>query len=98
MAVRDLGAALGAVLVIAAGWSVIGTVVVPRRVRSWLTRMVAKAVAAAFHVVADAITSYKGRDRVLAAQAPMQLLGQLVAWLAVFELGFGLLLWPMVGG
>ena len=71
---RDLAAAIGALLVIAAGWSVIGTVVVPRRIRSWLTRMVARSVNAAFHFVADGFDSYEPRDRILAAQAPIQLI------------------------
>jgi hypothetical protein len=94
---RDLAAALGAVLVLAAGWSVVGTVVVPRRVRSRLTRTVGAAVKVTFHLLADSFRSYRRRDRILAAQAPIQLLLQIVAWLAVFELGFGLLLWPFVG-
>jgi hypothetical protein len=94
--VRDLAAAVGALLVIAAGWSVVGTVVVPRRIRSWLTRAVAMSVNAAFHFVADGFDSYEPRDRILAAQAPIQLILQIVVWLAVFELGFSLLLWPTV--
>src|SRR6202167_5344995 len=94
---RDLAAAGGALLIVAAGWSVIGTVVVPRRIRSWLTRAVATAVAASFHFIADRFDSYEPRDRILAAQAPSQLILQIVVWLAVFEVGFGLLLWPFVG-
>jgi hypothetical protein len=76
---------------------VIGTVVVPRRIRSRLTRSVAVAVDAVFHLVADQFDSYEPRDRILAAQAPIQLILQIVAWLAVFELGFALLLWPFIG-
>ena len=95
---RDLAAAVGAFLIVAAGWSVIGTVVVPRRIRSLLTRAVAVSVNAAFHFVADSFDSYEPRDRVLAVQAPVQLILQIVAWLAVFELGFALLLWPSMGG
>jgi hypothetical protein len=95
---RDLAAVVGALLVIAAGWSVIGTVVVPRRIRSPITRAVAKSVNAVFHSVADRFDSYEPRDRILAAQAPIQLILQIVAWLAVYELGFGLLMWPFVAG
>src|ERR1700728_2309225 len=91
---RDLAATVGALLIVAAGWSVIGTVVVPRRIRSWLTRALAHFVSAAFHLVADSFDSYEPRDRILAAQAPVQLILQIVVWLAVFELGFSLLLWP----
>jgi hypothetical protein len=94
---RDLAAAVGAFLIVAAGWSVIGTVVVPRRIRSLLTRAVAVSVNEAFHFVADSFDSYETRDRVLAVQAPVQLILQIVAWLAVFELGFALLLWPSMG-
>ncbi|HLX89707.1 MAG TPA: hypothetical protein VKR22_14775, partial [Acidimicrobiales bacterium] len=97
MAVRDVGAVVGALLVAVAAWSVIGTIVVPRRIRSRLTRMVARAVDTVFHAVGDWFGSYEARDRVLATQAPIQLLMQLAVWLAVFELGFGLLLWPVVG-
>src|SRR5580658_4990522 len=93
--VRVLAAALGAVLVIFTAWSVIGTLVVPRRVRSALTKLVAVSVRRGFQLVADRF-SYAGRDRVLAAQAPVQLVVQIFAWLAGFELGFGLLLWPFV--
>jgi hypothetical protein len=91
---RDLAAVVGAFLILAAGWSVIGTVVVPRRVRSRLARGVAIAVAWVFHFVADGFDSYEPRDRILAAQAPIQLILQIVVWLAVYELGFALLLWP----
>jgi hypothetical protein len=91
---RDLAAVVGALLVISAAWSVIGTVVVPRRVRSRLARVVAVTVHGAFHFVADGFDSYEPRDRILAAQAPIQLILQIVVWLAVYELGFALLLWP----
>lgn len=95
--VRDLVAALGALLVVAAGWSVLGTIVVPRRVRSIFSRTVARVVQGSFHFLADRFGSYETQDRILAALAPTQLLLQLVAWLASFEVGFSLLQWPFVG-
>ena len=95
---RDLGAAVGAVLVVVTAWSVLGTVVVPRRVHSRLARGVGICVRAAFHAVADSLDTYERQDRVLAAQAPVQLIVQLAAWLAVFEVGFALLLWPFLPG
>ena len=94
---RDLAAAVGALLIVVAGWSVIGTVVVPRRIRSRLIRGVAITVDATFHFIADHFDSYEPRDRILAAQAPIQLILQIVVWLAVFELGFALLMWPSMG-
>src|SRR5580700_8219236 len=94
---RDLAALVGAFLILANGWSVIGTVVVPRRIRSRLTRAVAIAVDTTFHFVADHFDSYEPRDRILATQGPIQLILQIVAWLAIFELGFGMLMWPFMG-
>lgn len=90
--------ALGAVLVIIAASSVIGTVVVPRHVRSMLTLGVHWLVARAFALVERLARSPRRRDVALAAHAPMLLLMQLVAWLTVFYVGFGLLLVPLGTG
>jgi hypothetical protein len=95
---RDLAAVVGALLIVIGAWSVIGTVVVPRRVRSRLIRWIFIIVNAIFHFIADRFDEYEPRDRILAFQAPVQLIAQIVVWLAVFELGYGLLLWPFVGG
>src|SRR5580700_10950999 len=94
---RDLAAAAGALLILATGWSVIGTVVVPRRIRSRLPRLVAISVDATFHFFADRFDSYEPRDRILAAQAPIQIILQIVAWLAAFEVSFALVMWPFAG-
>jgi hypothetical protein len=98
MAIRVVGAVIGAAIVLATGWSVVGTVVVPRRIRSHITRMVFEANRTVFHFIADMSGSYERRDRVLAIQAPVQLILQIVGWLALYELGFGLLIWPFDGG
>jgi hypothetical protein len=97
MVIRVVGAVVGAAVVLATGWSVIGTVVVPRRIRSRITRMVFEANRAAFQFVSEMRGSYERRDRVLAIQAPVQLILQIVGWLALYELGFGLLIWPFDG-
>src|ERR1700678_2976543 len=97
MAIRVIAAVIGAAIVVAAGWSVVGTVVVPRRLRSRITRMVFEANRTVFHFVADKSGSYERRDRVLAVQAPVPLILQIVGWLALYELGFGLLIWPFDG-
>ncbi len=94
---RDLAAVVGGFLIIVTGWSVIGTVVIPRRIRSRPIRVLAIVVDRSFHFVADHFDSYEPRDRLLAAQAPIQLILQIVVWLAVFELGFALLMWPYMG-
>jgi hypothetical protein len=97
MAVQVVGAVIGGALVLGTGWSVLVTLVAPRRVGSRIPRTVAVVVRAVFHKVADVAGSYERRDRVLAMQAPVQLLVQVVVWLALFQLGFALLLWPLVG-
>ncbi len=93
---RDLAAVLGALLVLAAGWSVLGTLVIPRRVHSWLTRCVSLSLDFLFHAVTDRLDDYQQRDRILSAQAPVALIVQIAVWLGVFEIGFALLLWPFV--
>jgi len=97
MVIRVVGAVIGAAIVLATGWSVVGTLVVPRRVRSRITRMAFEANRTVFHFAADMSHSYERRDRVLAFQAPVQLILQIVGWLALYELGFGLLVWPFDG-
>jgi hypothetical protein len=97
MAIRVLGAVIGAFIVLDTGWSVLGTLVVPRRIRSRIPRMVFIVNRSVFHFFADMASSYERRDRILAIQAPVQLIAQVVAWLALYQLGFGLLMWPFTG-
>jgi hypothetical protein len=123
---RAVAAAAGALLVITATRSVIGTVIVPRPVASWLTRWVDKIVNAIYieisNVIAHcrrltrtnpgdrsrverAIVKLAGQwaerisiDQIFAGQASVILLGQLVAWVVIFYLGFALLMWPFIHG
>src|SRR5580658_619558 len=97
MAVQVLGAVIGGAIVAATAWSILVTLVVPRRVRSTIPRFVFLVNHSVFRFLADRTRSYEHRDRVLAIQAPVQLVAQVVTWLALFELGFGLLLWPIIG-
>jgi hypothetical protein len=98
LAGRLVAAVAGGLLVLTAWSSVIGTVIVPRPVSSWLTRWVDRIVNGAFRLATSGITDHRRRDRVLAAQAAAILLGQLAAWLGISFLGFALLLWPLVTG
>jgi len=78
---RWLAAVVGGLLVLAVWGSVIGTLIVPRPVCSWLTRWADRLVNGAFSLVTAAIAEYPRRDRVLARQAPAILFVQLAAWL-----------------
>jgi hypothetical protein len=95
---RSVAAVAGGLLVLTAWVSVIGTVIVPRQISSWLTRWVDRIVNGAFRLAASAITDRKRRDRMLATQAAAILLVQLAAWLGISFLGYALLLWPFVTG
>ncbi len=96
IAVRDIAAGAGALLVLTSAISEIGTLIVPRPIGSWLTRLVDRLVNGMFRMATGPITDYRRRDRVLAAQAAAILLAQLAAWLGIFFLGYSLLLWPFV--
>jgi hypothetical protein len=95
---RSVAAAAGALLVLTAASSVIGTLIVPRPVTSLLTRWVDRIVNGGYRLATAGITDYKRRDRVLATQAAAILLMQLIVWLGIFFVGYSLLMWPLVDG
>ena len=97
LAARWVAAAVGIALVLTAWESVIGTLIVPRPVGSWLTRLVDRMVLAVYMSLTRPVTDWVRRDRILATQAAAILVGQLVAWLGTFLAGFTLLLWPTYG-
>jgi len=96
LAVRGIVAAVGVLLIWTAARSMIGTVIVPRPVGSWLTRWVDKIVSFGYGVAAKMIKDHKRRDRLMAGQAAIILLMQLLAWLVIFFIGYSLLLWPFI--
>jgi len=55
-------------------------------------------VTGVFRLITRPVASYRRRDRILAGQAAVILLGQLGAWLIVFYVGYALLIWPVTGG
>lgn len=95
---RSLAAVVGGALVIAAWASVIGTLIMPRRVSSWVTRWTDRMVNRAFIVATGAVADYRRRERVLVPQGATILIVQFVAWLGASFIGFTLLLWPFVTG
>ena len=98
MTLRVLAGVVGASIVLATAWSVLGTLVVPRRIRSNIPRVVFLVNSSVFRFFADKTRSYEHRDRILAVQAPVQLIAQVIAWLALYQLGFGLLVWSFGSG
>jgi hypothetical protein len=94
IAVRDVAAAVGLLVVLGTAVSVVGTVIVPRKSGSRLTRLVASAVNAIFRLIVRRVARYRWRDRIMAGQAAVILLGQLAVWLGSFYIGYTLLIWP----
>ena len=94
LAGRWIAAVCGGVLVVAGWHSVVGTLIVPRPVGSWLTRWVDRIVVTGYQWGTRPLTDYKQRDRMLATQAAAILVAQLAGWLGIFLAGFTLLLWP----
>jgi hypothetical protein len=88
--------ALFGVLVLVTAWSsVIGTLIVPRPVGSWLTRLVDRVIVAVYRRVKRRIPDFRRRDRILATEAAAILVTQLIGWLALIFVGYTFLLWPM---
>jgi hypothetical protein len=95
IAARDVAAAAGAILVLGAVVSVVGTVIVPRNTGSRLTRLVARVVNGLFALICRPVSGYRQRDRIMAGQAAVILLGQIAVWLGAFYVGYALLIWPV---
>jgi hypothetical protein len=97
LAARWVAAAVGILLVLTGWQSVIGTLIVPRPVGSWLTRLVDRLVVTVYMAVTRPVSDWVRRDRILATQAAAILVAQLAAWLAIFLAGYTLMLWPAQG-
>ena len=93
-----IGFAAGLAVIVTTFSSVVGTLVVPRNVSSFISRACDALLDAVFLRATRGVHSFEVRDRVLAWQAPMTLLVRLATWLALLVLGYGLLLLPSVHG
>lgn len=98
LAARYVAAAAGLLLVATSAASVIGTLIVPRSVSSWLTGLVDKLVDAGYKLATRRVYDLHRRDRILATQAATLLICQLIGWLLLFFVGFSLMFWPLLHG
>jgi hypothetical protein len=98
LAARYVAALAGLLLVLTSARSIIGTVIVPRPVDSWLTRRVDQFWSGGFRLVTARITDFRSRDRILASQVAAVLLSQIIVWLLMFFVGYSLMLWPFTHG
>jgi hypothetical protein len=89
-----IGFVLGLCLVLLTFGSVFETTVVPRGSRSAFTTLLLRAVRLPISAVARMVGDYERRDTLLAYSAAAYVISTLVAWLALFLVGYALLLWP----
>ena len=93
-----LAVVLGVALVLATTANVLRVLVVPRAGWSLSSRLIDSVVDAFFRLLTVRFRDYEKKDLVLAAQAPVFLVAQLLTWLGAYELAWLLVLWPSVGG
>jgi hypothetical protein len=98
LAARYVAAAVGLALVATSAASVVGTLIVPRSVTSWLTGLIDKLVDAGYKLATKRSFDLHRRDRILATQAATLLICQLIGWLLLYFVGFSLMFWPLVHG
>jgi hypothetical protein len=96
--VRWIAFVVGFVVVIGTVGSVMRTLMVPRARVSRLSVVISrKLVASVFRFLAARFKEYETKDQILALSAPVSLLATLLAWIGLFLLGYGLMLWPFTG-
>lgn len=87
----------GLLLLVLTTLSLMRTVVVPRMLRSTISDAVAATVVAVAKGVARLRSSYRYRDGVLAWVGPTIIIAQLLTWLVLYLLAYGLLLYGQSG-
>ena len=94
-----LALAAGLFLIVGTASSLIRTLVVPRALISRLSVTVARRVVRrTFLFIAGRFSNYEIKDKILAFSAPVSLIVLLMVWLALFGLGYGLVLWAFIDG
>ncbi|MFN2527047.1 MAG: hypothetical protein ABR505_12440 [Actinomycetota bacterium] len=86
----------GVLVVVGTAGSVVRFLVVPRGLTSKVPVVVARTIRRVFSFLANRVDTYEAKDRVLAIQAPVVLLSQLLVFLTLFLLGYALILLRVV--
>ncbi|HEY2960316.1 MAG TPA: hypothetical protein VGM21_19240 [Actinomycetota bacterium] len=94
---RWAGFVVGLVVVGATFSSVVGTIVLPKGVRSLISYAVWRGTKQAFLAAAGRMRHYESKDRLLGLLGPVSLLTLLVAWLLLLLLGYALVFLPLTG-
>ncbi|MGH9064576.1 MAG: hypothetical protein ACRDZQ_03500, partial [Acidimicrobiales bacterium] len=93
-----VGFAIGILLLMSTGVSVVRVLVVPRPPsREAVSRAVLAAVRASFRLAARRLATYESKDRLLTVAEPVALLALLTWWVGLTLVGWALILWPVMG-
>ncbi len=85
----------GVILVGATLVSALRTVIIPRGINDWLTRLMFILVFSVYQVPMKYGRTYERRDSILASYAPISLLSLPVLWLTLTLLGYTLMFWAV---
>ncbi|MDQ1715201.1 MAG: hypothetical protein QOC60_1146 [Frankiaceae bacterium] len=96
--VRWVGFGVGLLLVVGTALSVLRSLIAPRSYSSRLYSAVGKGMLFVFLALVRRRSQYEAKDRLLALVAPFTLAAMLAAWIALFLLGYSLMIWPLAGG
>ncbi len=94
---RGAASLAGALLIVATTVSLMRTVVIPRSLRSAIADTVAGAVIWVTGSLARLRRTYQGRDTVLAWAGPSIIILQLLTWLFLYMIAYGLLIFGVSG-
>jgi hypothetical protein len=89
--------AIGILIVGATAASVVASLVLPRAAGQRVSLIVNRTVRLAFITASRLASSYETKDAILAPTGPIAVLAQLVTFLGLFVIGYGLMLWPWTG-
>ena len=87
----------GLFLLFAATLSLLRTVVIPRSLHSVIADAVARVITGAAFAVGRVARTYERRDGILAWAGPLIIIGQLITWLLLYLLAYGLLIYGVSG-
>ncbi len=89
--------AVGILIVMATATSVVLSLVLPRSAGQRLTISVNRTVRLLFISLAGLVRRYETKDAIFALAGPVALLAQLLAFLGLFVVGYGFMLWHWTG-
>jgi hypothetical protein len=89
---------VGVAIVLATWQSIIVTIILPRRVRNWITLGGWVSTYEVLTLLARRSRDPLRRDAILALLGPVNIVGLLFTWMALFAVGFAFMMWAAGGG